>query len=93
MTTLQSTVTIPADVMFREISGEAVLLSLQTGKYYGLDEVGARMWALLAELGCLEPAYRTLLDEYDVPPERLQTDLIQLVDKLAAQGLLQVSEG
>jgi hypothetical protein len=46
------------------------------------------MWALLAEHLCLEPAYRALLDEYDVQPEVLQADLIRLVDELAAQGLV-----
>jgi hypothetical protein len=92
MTTLKSTVRIPKDVMFHDVSGEAVILDTATGKYYGLDEVGTRMWALLAEHGCLEPAYRALLDEYDVDEQRLRADLLQLVDTLAAKGLVKVDE-
>ncbi len=93
MTTLQSKITIPEDVMFREVKGEAVILNIANGKYYGLDDVGTRMWALLAEHLQLEPVHRALLDEYDVQPEVLQADLIRLVDELAAQGLVMLDAG
>lgn len=90
MTTLQSTITVPEDVLFHELSGEAVLLNLKTGKYYGLDEVGTRMWQLILEHGKLGPAYQILLDEYDVLADQLESDLIHLIDALADQGLLMV---
>jgi hypothetical protein len=50
------------------------------------------MWTLLAQHGQVEPAYRALLEEYDVPPERLRQDLLDLVAKLAAHGLVQVDK-
>ena len=90
MTTLSSTVHVPEEVLFREVGGEAVILHQETGKYYGLDEVGARMWLLLAEHGQLSPVYQTLLDEYEVTPEQLWHDLVALVDDLAAHDLLRV---
>jgi hypothetical protein len=90
MPTLQSTIHIPKDVLFREIAGEAVILNVATGIYYGLNDVGTRMWQLLAEHGCLDPAYQTLLSEYDVPSDQLQADLFKLVDDLSAKGLLQL---
>jgi hypothetical protein len=90
MSNLQSVIHIPQTVLFRDLAGEAVLLHLDTGKYYGLDPVGARMWALLAQDGHMEQAYRALLDEYDVAPEQLERDLVAFVDKLAAQQLLTI---
>jgi hypothetical protein len=92
MTTLESRINIPEDVLFRDLGGEAVVLSLKSGKYYGLDEVGTRMWSLLAAHGRVEPVYRALLDEYDVAGDRLQQDLLHLIDELAAQQLLQIHE-
>ena len=92
MTTLQSKISVSEEVMFRELSGEAVLLDQESGKYYGLDEVGTRMWSLLAEHGQVDPAYRVLLDEYDVTGEQLREDLLNLVDELASYGLLTVDE-
>ena len=92
MTTLQSKISVSEEVMFRELSGEAVLLNQESGKYYGLDEVGTRMWSLLAEHGQVDPAYRVLLDEYDVTGEQLREDFLNLVDELASYGLLTVDE-
>jgi len=47
-------VTIPDDVVFRDLAGEAVILNLASGIYFGLNEVGTRMWNLLAEHGSTE---------------------------------------
>lgn len=90
MLNLQSEITIPPDVLFRDLSGEAVILNLADGKYYGLDEVGTRMWELLSESGRLDQTYHSLLQEYDVSPEQLQTDLFHFVDELISRGLLAV---
>ncbi len=92
MSTLHTAVQISQDVLFRELDGEAVLLHIDTGKYYGLDAIGARMWALLAQHGALEPAYRSLIAEYDVAPEVLEHDLLAFVNRLAAQQLLAVND-
>ncbi len=32
-----------------EIDGETVLMSIQNGKYYGMDDIGTRIWKLLSE--------------------------------------------
>jgi len=78
--------------MFRDLDGEAVVLNLKTGKYYGLDELGTRMWSLLAEHGRVEPAYRALLDEYEVSEEQLRNDLLSFIDNLASHDLLQCDQ-
>ena len=90
--TLQSGISVGEDVLFRDLGGEAVLLNLKTGKYYGLDEVGTRMWSLLTQHGRVEPAYRALLGEYDVTEDRLQQDLLSFIDKMASHGLLEIDE-
>jgi hypothetical protein len=92
MISLQSRISIPSDVLFHEVDGQAVILNLESGQYYGLDETGSRMWALLAEHGQLELVYQNLLEEYNVEPEQLQGDLLKLMDELASQGLVKVDE-
>jgi len=92
MVTLESRVAVNRDVLFRDLGGEAVLLNLQSGKYYGLDEVGTRMWSLLVQHGKVRQAYDALLAEYDVSEERLQEDLLHFIDELVSHGLLQVDE-
>ena len=92
MATLESKVTFDTDVLFRDLDGEAVILNLKTGKYFGLDELGTRMWSLLIEYGQVEPAYRALLDEYEVTPEQLRDDLLAFIDNLASHDLLQCDQ-
>jgi len=75
--------------MFRDLDGEAVLLELGTGRYFGLNETGTRMWHLLQEHGSVETAFQTLLNEYDVAEERLRQELMGFVGTLTAQRLLQ----
>ena len=36
------------DVLIQELAGEAVLLNLKTEQYFGLDDMGLRMWRLLS---------------------------------------------
>ena len=92
MANLNSKISIPKDVLFKDVGGEAVLLNLDTGQYYGLDEVGTRMWSLLSEHGQVEATYQELLAEYDVDSGPLQADLLELVDELAHHRLLRIDD-
>ncbi len=85
--------TIPADVLVQELQGESVLLNLKSGRYFGLDEVGTRMWAALTSTESLQAAADTLLAEYEVDAERLRADLRALVEKLVEHGLVEVRAG
>ncbi len=42
-----SRVAAPRHVLVRALDRESVLLNLETERYFGLDEVGTRMWQLL----------------------------------------------
>jgi len=90
--TLESRVSPGSDVLFKDVGGEAVVLNLGTGKYYGLDEVGARMWMLLNEKKQVKEVYHTLVKEFEVSTDQLEHDLLSLVNQLANNGLLQVDE-
>ena len=83
---------VPDWVLFRELNGEAVLLNLDSGKYYGLGAIGTRMWTLLTEHGEIERASQVLLDEFDVSEEQLRQDVQRLLDDLIGHGLLEIDE-
>ncbi len=87
---MTSRVTVPDDVLMRELDGESVILNLASEHYYGLDEVGTRMWQLLATPKTIEDAYEILLTEYDVEPDRLLHDMQELIEQLVEHGLLQI---
>jgi hypothetical protein len=81
---------IPENVLYQEIKGEGVLLSLDSETYFGLDEVGNRMWTVLQSTGSIQAACDILLEEFDVDSETLQQDLQSFVLKLENYGLLDV---
>jgi hypothetical protein len=84
---------IPESVLTREIDGEMVLLDLASETYYGLDDVGTRFWASLAEHGSLPRARQTLLEEFDVDAALLDRDLNRLLADLESRGLLAIRRG
>ena len=83
-------ISVPDDVLIRELGGESIILYLATEHYYGLDDIGTRMWQALSSSDTIQEAYDTLLLEYDVEPQRLQRDLQELVTQLVASSLLQI---
>ncbi len=85
-------VEISTDVLSQEVDGETVLLDLNSETYFGLDQVGTRIWQLLQEVGELPAVYDIMLDEYDVDGKKLQEDLDALITKLDEVGLISVSE-
>jgi hypothetical protein len=87
---LDSRVSISEDAVFRELEGEAVIVHLASGMYYGLDPVGTRLWQLIDAHGQLQPVFDAALEEFEVEPERLQRDLLQLVSELASRQLVVV---
>jgi len=82
--------TVAPDVLFRIVGDEAVLLNLKTELYLGLDPVGTRMWTVLTTAPSIKDAYETLLQEYDVEPERCERDLFAILEKLQQEGLIEV---
>ena len=80
---------VAADVLFRLIDDEAVILNLRTETYLGLDPIGARMWLALKDAPSIDSAYKTLLREYDVDSERLRQDMTEFIRELIDQGLVQ----
>jgi coenzyme PQQ synthesis protein D (PqqD) len=89
--TLNDSITIPEDVLFRDLDGEAVLLNLKTGTYFGLNPVGTRMWQLIGEQRSLARVLDVLASEYDADRDVLATDLLALAGELCAHGLGQIT--
>lgn len=82
---------IPDGVLVRELQGETVLLHLDSECYFGLDEVGTRMWRALSTTATTAEACESLLAEFDVEPDRLRADVDELIGQLAEAGLVRVA--
>jgi hypothetical protein len=87
---LDTRVRVSEAAIVRELDGEAVVLQLDDGVYFGLDPVGTRLWQLLEHHGLLRRAHDAALGEFDVTPDVLERDLIDLVRQLADRRLVEL---
>lgn len=85
-----SIVRITPDVLHQELGGETVLLNLANESYFGLNEVGTRIWQVLAETNSANDVIKCLVDEYEVSEDQLRIDVEKLIGELVAGGLLTV---
>lgn len=75
-----------------ELEGEAVILKFGTGVYHGLNEVGARAWALVQRPVTFREVLEAIVSEYDVDPEECARDLRALFGEMAAAGLVRIDQ-
>lgn len=83
-----STVRLSADVIFRELDGEAVLLDFASGRYFGLNAVGTRVWTLLAAGESVDAAIDAVTREFDASEDQVARDVEELINELVSRGLL-----
>jgi hypothetical protein len=79
---------VSEEVLSQEVNGETVLLDLKDESYFGLNEVGTRVWQLLQDSPTVEETLDTLSDEYDVRREQLASDVGELLARLVEAGLV-----
>jgi hypothetical protein len=83
-------VKISDQVLSQEVSGETVLLDLQSEFYFGLDKTGTRIWELLQAGLSIQDLIGKMLDEFEVDRQTLEADVNALLEKLLDAGLVSV---
>ena len=92
MISTDSIVVASGDQVSSDLAGEIVMLNLKNGTYYGLDDVGARIWNLIQEPRPVAAVRDAILGEYEVEPERCERDLLALLRELQDSGLIEVKD-
>jgi len=91
---LAGQIRVHPDVVWRDVDGEIVLLNVASGQYFGLDEVGSRVWMLLQQDGEAGTPIGTLQErvvaEFDVDGPTALADLTALLQQLQDQQLVTV---
>jgi Coenzyme PQQ synthesis protein D (PqqD) len=72
------------------LGDESAILNLKNSVYYGVNPVAASVWRLLGQPRSVGELRDALVDEYDVEPERCEQDLLTLLRKMQAEGLIDV---
>ena len=74
-----------------DLGEEVILLHLENGLYFGLENVGARIWKLLQKPIKVSEIERALQEEYDVDPDTCHAEVVSLLDRLVDENLVEVT--
>lgn len=85
-------ITPHADVVWRLVEGEVVLLNVMSGQYYSLDAVGSSVWTMIPAEGATFAAVReAALAEFDATSEQVTEDLESFMARLVSADLITIS--
>lgn len=88
--TAQSVVVRSPEQVSGDLDGKVVLLSIENGEYYNMNEVGSRIWALLENPMTVAELVGHLTDEFEISAEVCQQEALAFLEQLNKDKLLQV---
>lgn len=77
-----------ADIVFSKMDNEVVMLSIEKGEYYGLDEIGTRIWEVIEHEISFLSLIDLLKDEFDVAEDICKKDTMSFLAELNKKNLL-----
>lgn len=78
------------DVLETDIDDQTVMMDIDRGSYFGLNQTGTRIWALLAEPMAIGELCDRLMEQFDVPREQCEQQVLDYLESLLGRGLLRV---
>jgi coenzyme PQQ biosynthesis protein PqqD len=75
-------------ILMQEAQGQTVLLRLEDGGYYALDEVGAIIWDLCDGQRPVSGIVTALCAEFDAPEETVRADVLEFIGDLRREQLV-----
>ncbi len=79
------------NILTNTIEDEIVMMSLEKGNYYGMNNVGSRIWELTNEPKPVNEICNELMNEYEIDRESCLKSVIQFLEKLSEANLIEIS--
>ena len=79
------------DLVAADMDGETVMINIESGKYFGLDSIGSRIWELIAAPQRVSAVVDRLTEEYVVEREQCLADILIFLNRLYSEGLIRVA--
>jgi len=86
--TTESVISQTEEIVASDIDGETVMMSLENGKYYGLDDIGSRIWELIEQPIKVSGLIDALLERFDVDRETCERDVLKFLNGLNEDKIL-----
>ena len=86
-----STIRRNPDLLHAVAGDDILMMSVEAGAYYGLEQAGARIWELMADPITVEQMCARLTEEYDVTADVCEAEVLAFLHHLAEQHIIDVS--
>ncbi|MBO7744931.1 lasso peptide biosynthesis PqqD family chaperone [Paenibacillus sp. MWE-103] len=90
---VEQTVVQSAGSVVSDMSGEKVMFSINSGKYYNLGAVGGRVWELMASPIPVKRLVDELVAEYDIDRSACEEQVTAFLKNLHGEALIEVRKG
>ena len=80
------------DHLASDLGGESVILSMSSGKYYGLNRVSQDIWSAIQAPKSLDNIVAELLEKYEIDRETCVKEVAAVLKSLADEGLVEIVE-
>ena len=87
----EAMITRSEEAVSAEVDGTAVMMSVNSGKYFGLDEIATKIWDLLEEPKDVNTICNELLNEYEIDEESCRKDVDNFLTQLLEEKLITIS--
>jgi hypothetical protein len=87
---LDTIVTRADGVVTSNLDGEVVMMSIDRGKYYGLDAIASQIWELLETPCSIRALCDQLLPQYDVGRQQGEVDVLGFCQQAREQGIIRI---
>lgn len=77
-----------SDIEVTDFENEKVMMNLEIGRYFTLNEVGSRIWELIDKNNEVEGIINGLLEEYDVSREMCREQVFIYIEDLIQYGIV-----
>lgn len=88
---IDSVITKNTEIDDTDLDGEKVMMNLDKGEYFMMNEVGSRIWELITENTAVTTIVEILLTEYNVDKETCENTVIEFLGRLEDADLIQVA--
>ena len=90
--TLDTLLSRNSDILHAPVgTEEAVMMSVEAGRYYGLNAVARRVWELLETPKTIAQLCSQLCEEFEVDPQTCETDVLKFAGDLVDNDVVHAS--
>jgi hypothetical protein len=87
---LDSIVARSEELVTSNLDGEVVMMSIDSGKYFGLDPIASEIWQLLETPHSIRALCDLLLPQYQVAREQGEQDVLAFCEQAREQKIIRV---